>query len=808
MNSQAGPIPTDHEQRLQAGRACLEAALQVYLPQGFSVTCCCDPDHVGVGKQHGKECKSPGKSPVHPWTKLQTQLPTAPQVEKQWGRYPIGNVGCVLGQASALVRVDVDGTPGEACLQAWSHGDLPATWEFRSSAAGRGLLYRWEKDQPCQTVTQSSPDGAHVELRLQGNGAQTVLPPSRHMSGSLYTWMPGHSPDDLPLAPAPAWLVERMRIRPRAERPRRETPPDAPTEEYAQEVLRYIPNPSADRELWLKVGMGLHSTQAAWAWDAWDAWSQQYPEKYDADNQGKAWESFSLDGPAGKDPITFGTLVYLARQHGYQGRNGSTSGTGSPERPLPLSDYTNALAFVCDHAADVRYCEAWKKWLHWTKTHWSYHTQGPVLQKAKQTIRRLLRETEHVPEAALPVWMAHIKRSLSTAALKAMVESAQNEPPLPLDHKHLNRHPWLLPCLNGTLDLKTGILRSHAREDLLTECLSVAYDAAATCQKWEAFLWQILGGTNRADDTEEMSSGELEERSRLDTQATILRDYLQRVLGSCLTGDVSEQDLYVFYGVGANGKSTLLGIIMALLGQYAMKAAPELLMASQDRDRHPTERADLFGKRFVAAIETQEGRRINEALVKELTGGDPIRARRMREDFWEFLPTHKIILATNHKPEIRGTDHAIWRRVKLIPFTVIIPDDKQDTQLPTTLLEELPGILAWLVRGCLDWQHGGLRTPAAVVDATAQYRKEEDMFEEFLEGECFRAPSATCASADLYAAYLTWCLANDKEPLNKTRFGKRLGDSGFTADKGAGGRRLWRGVGLPSAPEEDRRVRD
>ena len=189
MNSQAGPTQTDYERRLAAGRACLEAALQTYLPAGLSITCCCDPDHVAVGRKHGKECASPGKAPVHPWKKLQEQLPTAPQVERQWERYPIGNVGCVLGQASGLVRVDVDGQGGEAALQEWSEGDLPATWEFRSSAAGRGLLYRWPREQPCQTVTQSSPDGAHVELRLQGNGAQTVLPPSRHPSGTLYTWV-------------------------------------------------------------------------------------------------------------------------------------------------------------------------------------------------------------------------------------------------------------------------------------------------------------------------------------------------------------------------------------------------------------------------------------------------------------------------------------------------------------------------------------------------------------------------------------------------------------------------------------------
>lgn len=317
MNTAPTSLSPDHEQRLAAGQACLEAALHVYLPQGFSVTCCCDPDHVGVSTKHGKACQHPGKAPMHTWKERQGHLPTAPQVAAHWRTYPIGNVGCVLGQVSGLVRVDVDGAPGEAALTDWSQGDLPPTWEFCSSAAGRGLLYRWPHAQPCHTVVKDSPDGQHTELRLMGNGSQTVLPPSRHVSGSIYTWVPGHSPDALPLAPAPAWLVARMTVEPRPEQPS-QAPPEAPTEAYAAELLRYIPNPGADRETWLAMGMALHSTGTDWAFALWDTWSQQYPEKYDAGDQAKTWQSFTVEGPAGKDPITFGTLVHLARGNGYQ----------------------------------------------------------------------------------------------------------------------------------------------------------------------------------------------------------------------------------------------------------------------------------------------------------------------------------------------------------------------------------------------------------------------------------------------------------------------------------------------------------
>jgi putative DNA primase/helicase len=474
------------------------------------------------------------------------------------------------------------------------------------------------------------------------------------------------------------------------------------------------------------------------------------------------------------------------------------------EPPLPLSDYTNALAFARDHKQDVRHCEAWKKWLIWTGTHWRYDVQGPIYQKAKSTIRRLLQDAAACDDEEYAAWLAHIKRSLSTAALEAMVRSAQNEPGIPIEHTALDQHPHLLACRNATIELKTGDTHRHARADFLTTCLALDYLPKAVCPTWKAFLWRIFGGTPQGAPTDTLSESQLEERRLADERAHSLIAFLQCLCGLCLTGDVSEQHLYVFYGTGANGKSTLLGILLALLGAHGMKAAPELLMASTHHDRHPTERADLFGKRLVAAIETEQGRRLNETLVKELTGGDTIRARRMREDFWEFRPTHKIILATNHKPQIRGTDHAIWRRVKLVPFTVTIPDTEQDPLLPEKLLKELPGILAWCVEGCLDWQEHGLRIPTAVLDATAAYRQEQDVFEDFLSTECVRMPNATCSASALYEAYDVWCKDNDVEPLSKRAFGIRLTEcDGLTPEKGTGGRRLWRGVGLPTPPEAD-----
>ena len=258
-----------------------------------------------------------------------------------------------------------------------------------------------------------------------------------------------------------------------------------------------------------------------------------------------------------------------------------------------------------------------------------------------------------------------------------------------------------------------------------------------------------------------------------------LIDFIQRLCGYVLTGDVSEQVLPIFYGIGANGKSTFVNAILNTLGpDYAIKAPPDFLVRKK-QDAHPTEIADLYGKRLIAAVETDEGRRLAESLVKELTGGDRIRARRMREDFWEFAPTHKVILAVNHRPEVRGTDYAIWRRIRLVPFNVIIPREKQDKRLPEKLRAELPGILAWCMRGCLDWQREGLGYPLDVEQATENYRSDQDLLGAFLLERCLTGPEYKVRAGEIYAAYKAYCEAAGEFVISQKRLGAQLSERGF-----------------------------
>ncbi|MDP8952545.1 MAG: phage/plasmid primase, P4 family, partial [Actinomycetota bacterium] len=250
----------------------------------------------------------------------------------------------------------------------------------------------------------------------------------------------------------------------------------------------------------------------------------------------------------------------------------------------------------------------------------------------------------------------------------------------------------------------------------------------------------------------------------------------------------------ILYGPGANGKSTLINVVLEMLGGYGKQAAPDLLMAKHGA--HPTELADLFGARLVAAQETEDGRRLAEGLVKQLTGGDRIKARYMRQDFWEFDPTHKVWLATNHKPEIRGTDHAIWRRIRLIPFDVIIPKEEQDPRLPEKLRSELPGILAWAIEGCLAWQREGLGEPPEVRAATEGYRAEQDVLAAFFEECCVIREGTWAPFKDLYAAYAAWAEDSGEKPESKRKFGSRLKERGMEPDHGTDNIAIRHGIGL------------
>lgn len=358
-------------------------------------------------------------------------------------------------------------------------------------------------------------------------------------------------------------------------------------------------------------------------------------------------------------------------------------------------------------------------------------------------------------------------KSEDAKRLHAMVDLARSEPEIAIDHMRLDGNTMLFNCVNGTIDLRTGKLKPHCREDLITQVCPTMFDPDAICDLWADAVLKIFDGKR------------------------LLAEYFQRLCGYCLSGEVNETILPLFHGAGSNGKSLIMEVIREVMGtDYAGVGTDELLIAGTHKS-HPTYLAALFAKRLVTLAETPEGGRLNETQIKRLTGGDKIAARRMKEDFWEFAPTHKIWLATNHKPEVKGTDHGIWRRLRLIPFTVRFWDaDKGETgpeelradkSLKARLLREAPGILAWMVRGCLEWQQGGLSEPEEVLLATESYRIEQDTVAAFIRERCRHNPSDKCRAGDLYQAYRMWLEAAGErgKPMTLRRFGESMRDRGY-----------------------------
>ena len=443
-----------------------------------------------------------------------------------------------------------------------------------------------------------------------------------------------------------------------------------------------------------------------------------------------------------------------------------------------LTDLGNAERFVDDHKRYARYCYQWGKWLIFNGTRWTVDRSGEVEHMMKETVRGIYAEAAmETDDAGRKQINDHARRSEGRKHQTDALYLARSE--LAVRPEDIDRDPYLLNCANGTVDLRTGLLRPHAREDYITKLAPAHYDVSAEAPTFAAFLERILPSLE-------------------------LRQFVQAVIGYAAIGVNTEEMLPIFHGFGANGKSTLVNVVMEALGDYAQQAAPDLLMAKHRS--HPTELADLFGARFVAAVETDEGRRLNEGLVKQLTGRDKIKARRMNEDFWEFQPTHTPVLATNHKPEVRGTDHAIWRRLKLVPFDVQIPDKEQDKKLAEKLREELPGVLAWIVRGALIYQKVGLPEAERVTDATTGYREEMDTLAGFFADRCVIHPNASAGATRLYNAYKEWCDGGGETRLTQTRFGRQLRERGFNNKKTQ--TVTWYGIGLRDDrpdPDPDRR---
>ncbi|MDC8980687.1 phage/plasmid primase, P4 family [Mycobacterium marinum] len=411
-------------------------------------------------------------------------------------------------------------------------------------------------------------------------------------------------------------------------------------------------------------------------------------------------------------------------------------------------------------------------WHHWDGARWAPDDRGAAKRAVLAELRVALSESLDDKELR-----SDVRKCESASGVAGVLDLAAALKPFAAAVADLDSDAHLINVANGTLDLRTLQLRPHQPADRITKvCRGAYHPGGAESRLWSEFLARVL-----PDDE--------------------VRGFLQRLVGVGLLGAVAEHVLGILTGVGANGKSVLDKAIRHALGDYACTAEPDLFM---HRDGgHPTGEMDLRGVRWVVVSESDKDRRLAEATMKRLTGGDTIRARRMRQDFVEFTPSHTPLLITNHLPKVSGDDAAVWRRLRVVPFSVVIPEAEQDSELDARLQLEADGILSWAVAGYRDYLGRGLDEPASVREATDTYRRNSDAVGRFIADRCQVGPLFKATTSALYAAWQRWQESDGCDPIGRGAFGNALDCRGYPASKPAHGKRWRTGIGLAEDVADD-----
>jgi len=456
---------------------------------------------------------------------------------------------------------------------------------------------------------------------------------------------------------------------------------------------------------------------------------------------------------------------------------------------IQQTDLGNAERLVELYGKDFRYCCPVKKFLIWNGNRWNFDVTMKIARYAKQTIRNMYQvAAEESNDEERRKIVKHAKGSEANYRLKAMIELAKTEFGVPILPDQLDSDFYKLNCLNGTIDLNNSKLKEHNRDDFITKICPVEFDFNAECPRWLEFLTEIMN-----DDQE-------------------LIKWIQKAVGYSASGDTPEQCWFLLYGSGANGKSTFLNVIRSILNDYAQNTPTETFLI-RNNEAIPNDLAGLRGARFVTSFEPAEGRHLNESRMKELTGGDPITARFLFSEYFDFVPQFKIWISANHKPQVTGSDYATWRRIRMIPFEIQIPEEKRIKDYAKILFQkEGSGILNWIVEGFALWRLEGLGSPPAVRQATLNYQTEMDDISSFLRDFCEVTDKLTMnkididsiSKYDLQRLEIKYMKANDlyKAYTNATgdktyqkTFNIRLKERGFTSKRFTDGYN-WIGIGL------------
>jgi len=695
--------------------------------------------HCTCGK---RDCSSPGK---HPRTLngLNAGTKDEESIREYWRRWPDANVAIVTGRVSGLLVLDIDprhgGDESLEKLKQLCGGALPETVEALTGGGGRHLLFQ----HPGREIRCAVAVGDLPGIDVRADRGYIVAPPSVHLSGRRYEWEVSSHPDEVALALLPADLLALVagdsaggngdgRPKKSLEQPVPEGERNATLTSVAGSLRRR----GLDQATILSTLSKVNAERCA------PPLPQQEVESIAA--------SVSRYEPGGDGPEANGKAKKRRFRH---------------------TDLGTAERLVHAHGQDLRYCHPWKSWLVWDDRRWKRDAAAKVTRLAIRTVRSIYRdaakETDPQRRASLG---AHARRSEAAPRIQAMVSLAASL--VPVQPEDLDRDPWRLNVMNGTLDLRTGVLRPHEREDLLTLMAPVRYVEGVTHPVWDSFLERMI------PDAEQ-------------------RDFLRRAAGYSLTGDTSEEKLFFIHGEQAAGKSTFTEAIKGTLGDYANTADFETFLRGREKSIR-NDVARLAGRRMVLSLEVDEGRRLAEGLVKTLTGGDTVTARFLHQEFFEFRPAFKLWLVANHKPRANAGDGAMWRRVLLVTFPVSLPEAERDPEVKRLLTQDpavREAILAWAVRGAREWSEHGLGVPGTVRQATAAYREECDELAGFFDDHCEFGPDLEVQTAELREKFDPWCKTNGVRIPDSRGFAAALSTRGCQATK-VKGKRGWRGIGL------------
>lgn len=439
---------------------------------------------------------------------------------------------------------------------------------------------------------------------------------------------------------------------------------------------------------------------------------------------------------------------------------------------MQFTDLTNTLYFLRAYEDTIRYCITWDKFLVWNGTNWEIDARGFVQERIPIFIHQMYRIMRFINDRILKAdFEKHLIKSESFRRIQAIVGLLKMQPSIKVIEKELDTDNYLFNVEGLTLNLKTGKAKEPNIKNLITKKSRFIYEKDAECPTWNLFLMQIFN-----------------------KDLQLIR-FIQKAMGYALSGDVSEQCLFILWGTGANGKSTFLNVMLELFGDYALSTGIETFMKKNSEQSNDIAR--LKGMRLVTTSEIEQGRQISESLIKMVTGEDGLTARFLYGEYFSFKPTFKIFMATNHKPKIRGADNGIWRRIKMIPFTVTIPPEQRDKNLTEKLIAENSGILNWLLKGYAMWKKEGLEEPAAVKEANEEYRMDMDSVGTFVT-DCLELDTSLqwrLPTNLLYQTYIKWCSKNNERVMSQKWLGMRMSEKGFKRVI-TNGQRLWCGLAV------------